>query len=104
LEGEIAMADAPPSTRPGPLRRLHVRITPVDAKPDEAFIARCDTLQAMLVERDAGVIEPRTIACGAVNIFVATRYQAQTRAVVWRAAAELGLTDRVTIQEVGEGK
>jgi hypothetical protein len=63
---------------------------------------RCDTLVAMLVEADAGVIDKRTAGEGAVTIEVITRFAEHTTEQATKAVRELGLSDRTTIGVVAD--
>jgi hypothetical protein len=66
-------------------------------QPGPLLKERCDTLVAMLVEADAGVIDKRTAGEGLVTIQVITRFADHTTEQATKAVRELGLSDRATI-------
>ena len=91
---------ASPSSKPASVRQgVHIRITYTGKGPPGPQLAqRCDTLVAMLVEADAGVIDRRPAPDGAVDIVVVTRFADHTIEQARKILAELGIADRSTVK------
>jgi hypothetical protein len=91
---------ASPSSKPASVRqRVHIRVGYTGkGQPGPQLAQRCDLLVSMLVEADAGVIEPRRVGDGAVDVFVVTRFADHTIGAARKILAELGIASRSTVK------
>ena len=97
--------DDPPSTRPSPRKKVHIRIEySGEGPPGPALAQSCESLVRMLVEGDAGVIDERKTGNGAVDLYVITRFADHTANVARRSINELGLSDRSAIRVLRDEK
>jgi hypothetical protein len=90
-------ADTAPANR---LQRVQILVRHDGKVPGPLLKERCDTLIAMLVEADAGVIDRKPASEGVITIHVITRFAGHTTEQAAKAAGELGLSDRATISVV----
>jgi hypothetical protein len=91
---------ASPSSKPASVRqRVQIRVEYAGkGQPGPHLAQRCDLLVSLLVERDAGVIEPRKVGDGAVDVFVVTRFAEHTIVTARSILVELGIADRSTVK------
>lgn len=91
---------ASPSSKPASVRqRVHIRVEYAGkGQPGPQLAQRCDLLVSMLTEADAGVIEPRKVGDGVVDIFVVTRFADHTIVTARKILVELGIDKRSTVK------
>lgn len=101
----IKESTPPASSKPATVRqRVHIQVKYTGkGQPGEQLRERCDTLEKMLAEQDAGTVAGRDAGEGAVNIYVATRFPDHTKEKARQIVNELGIAARTTMKLV-DGK